>query len=31
MEVDSEVASTDGGVSIRMCLELPKNVTFVEV
>ena len=26
-----EVASTDGGASIRMCLELPKNATFIEV
>ena len=31
IEVDSEEASSDGGVSIYMCLELPKNVTFVEV
>ena len=26
-----EEASSDSGVSIRICLELPKNATFVEV
>ena len=31
MEGDLEVVSTNGGVSIYTCLELPKNVTFVEV
>ena len=31
MEADSEDASSDGGASIRTRLELPKNVTFVEV
>ena len=31
MEVDLEVASSDSSVSIYICLELPKNATFVEV
>ena len=31
MEGDLEVASTDGGASMRTRLELPKNITFVEV
>ena len=29
--MDSEVASSDGSASIYICLELAKNVTFVEV
>ena len=31
IEAESEVASTDSGVSIRTRLELPKNAIFVEV
>ena len=31
MEADLEEASSDGGVSMCTCLELPKNATFVEV
>ena len=31
MEADSEDASSDGGASTCMRLELPKNATFVEV
>ena len=31
MEADSEDAFSDGGVSMCMRLELPKNATFVEV
>ena len=26
-----EIASTDSGASIYTCLELPKNITFIEV
>ena len=29
--MDLEEASSDGGASTCICLELPKNVTFVEV
>ena len=31
MEADSEDAFSNSGVSTRICLELPKNATFVEV
>ena len=31
IEVELEVASTDGGMSIRIRLELPKNIIFIEV
>ena len=31
IEGDLEVASTDGGVSIYIYLELPKNIIFIEI